>query len=70
VVEIFKVIKRTSGGFHSWCDSSVGLIRKPNNKLPVEEVKIPVKEKWWQRLWKWLKKIFTLDNILGYAKIK
>jgi hypothetical protein len=32
-VQIYKVIKQTAGGFHSWVESNVGVIRKPNNKI-------------------------------------
>lgn len=34
-VEIYKILKQTSGGFHSWVDSSIGRIRKPNGAINV-----------------------------------
>ena len=42
-VEIFNIIKPTSGRFHSWVNSNVGTIRKPNNQIFVSEPKV-VKE--------------------------
>ena len=30
---ISKVLRITAGGFHCWCDSDVGIIRKPNNVI-------------------------------------
>ena len=67
-VQIFKVIRRTAGHYHSWCETNCGILRKPNNKLPVEEVK-PFEEQreirlgWWKRVLlfirNWIKKIFT-----------
>ena len=32
-VLISKVLSITAGGFHCWCDSNVGRIRKPNNAI-------------------------------------
>ena len=43
-VEIYDIKKRTAGGFHSWVNSNVGLIRKPNKDIP-EITKIKKEEK-------------------------
>ena len=59
-VRIFKIIKICSVvGFHSWCDSSVGKIRKPNDKLrfldkekEIEIKKVEPKLNWFQKLFK------------------
>lgn len=29
-----KILKITPGGFHCWCDSNVGIVRKNNNEVP------------------------------------
>ncbi len=34
--EIYNIIKTTSGGFHSWLNTSIGKIRKPNSEVPNE----------------------------------
>ena len=68
-VEIYKIIRRTAGGFHSWCESNVGRIRKPNQNIVVVKKKIlkPIRDflierKWYQRVWKqfyqWFIKLF------------
>ena len=31
--EIYNIIKITSGGLHSWLNTSIGKIRKPNNRI-------------------------------------
>ena len=31
---LLKIRKITAGGFHCWCDSDVGIIRKPNYAVP------------------------------------
>lgn len=33
-VILSKILKITAGGFHCWCDSNVGIIRKPNHAVP------------------------------------
>jgi len=33
-VVIYKVLAVTPGGMKSWVDSSVGIIKKPNNSIP------------------------------------
>lgn len=33
-VILSKVLKITAGGFNCWCDSNVGVIRKPNHAVP------------------------------------
>lgn len=30
-VEIFRIVRVTPGGLHAWCESNVGLIKKPTN---------------------------------------
>lgn len=35
-VKIYKIIKKTAGGFHSWVETNIGIIRKPNNKIKIE----------------------------------
>ena len=68
-VKIYKTIRLTPGGFHSWVDSEVGIIRKPNHMLydvrePVAAIKPAaeliaqpiVRHPWWLRLWAWLTK--------------
>jgi len=67
--QIYKVIKKTACGFHSWCSSSVGIIRKPNNELfddHVEsvaeskaETNIEIKLGWWRRFWNWILKLIS-----------
>ncbi|MDD5016166.1 MAG: hypothetical protein PHW73_13910 [Atribacterota bacterium] len=32
-VRISKILRITAGGFHAWCESNVGIIRKPGNVL-------------------------------------
>ncbi len=68
-VEIYKVIKITAGGFHSWVKSNVGIIRKPNNKilLHFEPTKEKVEEKpqtksWLQRFWEFVKKVIHRET--------
>ena len=66
-------MKKTAGKRHSWVESNVGKIRKPNEKLvnlqvedlsnQEEEVVIVnkpqvIKLNWYQKLWKWLSSIF------------
>jgi hypothetical protein len=34
MVEVSKILKITAGDSHCWCDSNVGMIRKPNNAIP------------------------------------
>ncbi len=69
-VEIQKVLRITSGGFHSWVQTNVGIIKKPNNKIffnterkpkEVLEEKIEIGEKlnWWQKLLKFIFNIFN-----------
>ena len=67
-VKITKIIKITACGFHAWCESNVGKIRKPINALvklpcwfdfkglprPTEEIKEIYFEKWYKRLWNWI----------------
>ena len=52
-VDIFRIIKKTSGGFHSWCESNVGIIRKPNNKILLYDGS----GAWWQKLLNYIKKL-------------
>jgi len=33
-VKIKKVISQTPCKMHSWCDSNIGIIRKPNSSIP------------------------------------
>lgn len=33
-VVLNKILKITVGGFHYWCDSNVGIIRKPSYAVP------------------------------------
>ncbi len=59
-VEIYKILKTTAGGFHSWCESNVGIIRKPNNKIKIGTKSLETiisKLKWYQKLWNFIKKI-------------
>ncbi len=64
-VEIFKQIKTTAGGFHSWVLSNVGIIRKPNNKIIIGKEEIS----WWKRFWLWLKMVIHRLGIdRGYGK--
>lgn len=65
-VQIYNIIKRTAGGFHSWCESNVGRIRKPNNVVDMLVRKIDecfaeefLKPKWYQRFWYWIKNLFN-----------
>lgn len=30
-----KVLRITAGRFHCWCDSNIGIVRKPNNAIPL-----------------------------------
>ena len=39
-VEIYKILRTTAGGFHSWCESNVGIIRKPNSAIRFMNVDI------------------------------
>ena len=71
---LLKIIEITPGGFHCWCESNVGRIRKSNENVPERlwdkfygrtpkpEAEIPlrseVKLKWWQRLWYWFLSLF------------
>jgi len=32
-VRIYKILRTTPGQFHSWLDSNVGIIRKPNGSI-------------------------------------
>jgi len=72
-IKIYNLIKQTAGGFHSWVDSSVGVIRKPNNKIDINEndkietwkgydetfdTKLGVKKSWFLRVWEWVKRVF------------
>ena len=66
-VKIHRIIKQTAGGFHSWCESNVGRIRKPNSSIAMmmeeEKERRPLREflvepKWYQKLWRWLVKLF------------
>ena len=76
-VEIYEIIKITSGGFHSWCKSNVGIIRKPNinisqslwNKFKriepekiVEQPKIVLK--WYHKIWNWFINLFKFKKWL------
>jgi hypothetical protein len=70
-VEIYKIIKRTSGRFHSWCQSTVGNIRKPNNKIrevleepeefvsSIPSVFVLNELSWYRKLWYWIKHLFS-----------
>ena len=63
MVQIYKIIKQTAGGFHSWVESSVGIIRKPNSEINLPEITPeikkaePKKRNWLVRLWEWVKKV-------------
>jgi len=50
-VKIFKIIKITAGGFHSWCESNVGRIRKPNHNIFLYR-------NWLQKLCDWIINFF------------
>ena len=39
MVQLYKRLKITAGGFHSWWESSVGIIRKPNNSINYLDVR-------------------------------
>ena len=62
--KIYEVIKLTSGGFHSWVNSSVGVIRKENRNINIFKTVVKPtavnsnKLSWYQALWNWLKKVF------------
>ena len=44
MITIFSIIKPTAGRFHSWVNSNVGVIKKPNNKIDIEEIKVVEKQ--------------------------
>lgn len=65
---ISKIVKITAGKFHAWCESDVGIIRKPNGNIPkylwdiffnreIKKIAKPIKLKWYQKLWKWFIKL-------------
>jgi len=67
-IKVFRVVKATAGRFHSWCNSNVGLIRKPNIFLReeietkwdrVEPVLIPIIS-FIQKVINWIKKLFRI----------
>ena len=60
-VEIYNIKKITSGGFHAWYESNVGLIRKPTNNINLTERKVistPISHSWFKRLLFYLKKLW------------
>ena len=59
-VKIYKTIKQTAGGFHSWCKSNVGVIRKPNSSI---ECEVPIIFK--EELIKQKEKEFVIAQELG-----
>ena len=67
-ITIYKILKITAGGFHCWCESNVGVIRKPNNVISDDvwnaffgiEPGLEVSElKWYQKVWNWIKSLFN-----------
>lgn len=56
-VLIYRIIKRTAGGFHSWCESNVGKIRKPNNNIQIAKWY----EIWWSRIVELFRKLYSND---------
>ena len=74
-VEIHRIIRITAGKFHAWCDSNVGIIRKPNSALvklfcwfdfwKIEKPKVKqelIKLKWYIRFWNWILKLLKRKN--------
>ena len=73
-VEIYRINKITAGGFHCWCRSNVGTIRKPNNIISqslwdefnrIGVAEIGIESSWFKSLllylkslWQRIKKIF------------
>ena len=72
-VQISKILRITAGGFHSWCESNVGMVRKPNNVILEanenalsediidefwQKTEKVLEPKWYQRLWNWIKSLF------------
>lgn len=68
-VRIYKIIRVTAGGFHSWCETNIGRMKKENKNIP-EEVwssfrgkqsqKIS-KSKWSIKLWKRIMRFFRIN---------
>ncbi len=68
-VQINKILRITAGRFHCWCDSNVGVIRKPTNAISDflwdvflgKKLKTIIKKelKWYQKFWNWIKNLFT-----------
>ena len=70
-VAINKIIELTAGKNHCWCDSDVGMVRKPNNAIrgrlwdiffnrEIKKIIEPVKLRWYQKLWNWIKSLFNI----------
>ena len=63
-VDIYRIIKTTSGRMHAWCDSSVGIVRKeiknirfykPPEVSPISETIKEPEKKWYEKVWIWIK---------------
>ncbi len=64
-IQLYNKIKNTAGGFHSWFNSNVGRIRKPNMEVEFEKV-IEVENKqekpslsWWQKVGEYIKGLIS-----------
>ncbi len=70
MVQLIKKTKNTAGGFHSWWESNVGVIRKPNSSINISasqdkgdlggHIIKEIQLKWYQRLWIWVSKLLHL----------
>ena len=73
MVQLLQKIKNTAGGFHSWWESDMGIIRKPNSKIflhfepkpKIEKIEeIPKKKSWFQKFLEWIKKILIANGYI------
>ena len=74
MVEINKILKITAGKFHCFCESNVGIIRKPNNAVPnflwnifngikskkqIDVKLVKPESKWYQKFCQFVRKIYS-----------